>query len=158
MSNIMFVPGSAVGLGDFSGGRPIYDPLTNRANPDFNPALPITAANPQFIRTQFPDNKIPLDRINPVAFQVLQQYVVQPNLRRPDRQLPRHARPASSRTIIQLPRSIASWTNGASLFARYSLSNENGFTPENLPGFGAHHDNRVQNLSVTLVNPARNVC
>ena len=79
MSGIMFVPGTAVRLGDFSGGKPIYDPLTNRANPAFNPALPITAANPQFIRTQFPDNKIPLDRINPIARQVLQKYVVQPN-------------------------------------------------------------------------------
>src|SRR4029450_7015282 len=65
MSNIMFVPGTAVRLGDFGGGRPIYDPLTNRANPDFNPALPTSGANPQLIRTHFPHNKIPMDLINP---------------------------------------------------------------------------------------------
>ena len=45
------------------------------------------------------------------------------------------------------------WSNGTSLFGRYSLSDETGFTPENLPGFGAYHDNRVHNLTVTLLNP-----
>ena len=152
MSNIMFVPGSAVRLGDFSGGTPIYDPATNRANPTFNPALPISAANPQFIRTQFPDNKIPLDRINPIALAVLQKHVVQPNRDDPtDNYLDTRAQELKNDAVnMRLDRS---WTNGISLFARYSLSNEQGFTPENLPGFGAHHDNRVQNLSVTLVNP-----
>ena len=40
---------------------PIYDPLTNRPNPAFNPALPVSPANPQFIRDQFPGNKIPAE-------------------------------------------------------------------------------------------------
>jgi hypothetical protein len=48
-----------------------------------------------------------------------------------------------------------SWKNGTSVFARYSLSNEDGFTPENLPGFGANHDNRVQNLTLTGIKPFR---
>jgi outer membrane receptor protein involved in Fe transport len=153
MSNIMFVPGSAVRLGDFSGRAPVYDPLTNRANPAFNPALPITAANPQFIRTQFPDNQIPLDRINPIARQVLQQHVVQPNRDDPtDNYLDTRAQELRNDAFnLRLDRS---WTNGTALFGRYSMSDENGFTPENLPGFGAHHDNRVQNLGVTLVNAA----
>jgi hypothetical protein len=152
MSNIMFVPGTAVRLGDFSGGKPIYDPLTNRANPAFNPALPITAANPQFIRTQFPNNTIPLDRINPIARQVLQKYVVQPNRDDPtDNYLDTRAQEMQNDSFnVRVDRS---WTNGTSLFGRYSLSDESGFMPENLPGFGAHHDNRVQNLSVTLLNP-----
>jgi hypothetical protein len=152
MSNIMFVPGSAVRLGDFSGGSPIYDPLTNRANPDFNAALPISAVNPQFIRTQFPGNRIPMDRINPIAFQVLQKYVVQPNLDDPtDNYLDTRAQEFRNDSLnLRLDRS---WTKGTSLFGRYSVSDENGFTPENLPGFGAYHDNRVQNLSVTLLNP-----
>ena len=152
MSNIMFVPGSAVRLGDFSGGKPIYDPLTNRANPDFNPALPISGANPQFLRTQFPGNTIPMDRINPIALQVLQKHVVQPNLDDPtDNYLDTRAQEFQNDSFnLRLDRS---WTQGTSLFARYSLGNENGFTPENLPGFGAFHDNRVQNLSVTLLNP-----
>jgi hypothetical protein len=152
MSHIMFVPGTAVRTGDFSGMAPIYDPLTNRANSAFNPALPISGANPQFIRTQFPGNKIPLDRINPVALQVLQKYVVQPNLDDPtDNYLDTRAQQFKNDVVnVRLDRA---WSNGTSMFGRYSLSNETGFTPENLPGFGAHHDNRVQNLSVSLVNP-----
>lgn len=152
MSSILFVPGMAARLGDFSGGSPIYDPLTNRANPAFNPALPISAANPQFIRTQFPDNTIPLDRINPIARQILQKYVVQPNRDDPtDNYLDTRAQRLHNDAFnVRLDRS---WAKGTSLFGRYSLSNETGFTPENLPGFGAFHRNRVQNLSVTLVNP-----
>ena len=42
-------------------------PADQSGQPAFNPALPISAANPQFIRDQFPDNKIPPNRINPVA-------------------------------------------------------------------------------------------
>jgi hypothetical protein len=79
MSNIMFVPDLAVRTGDFSGMAPIYDPATTRSNPAFNPALPISAANPQFIRDQFPGNRIPASRMNPVALQVLQRFVVAPN-------------------------------------------------------------------------------
>ena len=152
MSNIMFVPGSAARLGDFSGRAPIYDPLTTRTNPAFNASLPISAANPQFVRSQFPGNRIPLDRINPVALKVLQQYVVQPNRDDPtDNYLDTRAQDFQNDSLnFRLDRS---WTNGTSLFGRYSMSNENGFTPQNLPGFGAYHDNRVQNLSVTLLNP-----
>ena len=76
MSNIMFVPDMAVRSGDFSGYAPIYDPLTNRPNPAFNPALPVSPANPQFIRDQFPGNRIPANRINSVSQQVLANYVV----------------------------------------------------------------------------------
>ncbi len=153
MSTIMFVPGSAVRTGDFRGGMPIYDPLTNRANPAFNPALPISAANPQFIRTQFPDNIIPANRINPIASEVLQKYVVQPNRDDPtDNYLDTRAQELRNDGFnVRIDRS---WTNGTSLFGRYSMSDENGFTPENLPGFGAYHDNRVQNLSLSLVSSA----
>src|SRR5215469_10774071 len=44
--------------GDFSGGRPIFDPLSTAINP----------ANPsQFVRTQFPGNAIPANRMSPQA-------------------------------------------------------------------------------------------
>lgn len=44
--------------GDFSGGRPIFDPLTTVVNP----------ANPsQYVRTQFPGNIIPASRMSPQA-------------------------------------------------------------------------------------------
>jgi len=37
---------------------------------------------------------------------------------------------------------------GDSIFARYSFSSEKGFMPQNLPGFGAIHDNLSQNGTV----------
>lgn len=155
MSNIMFVPDNAVRTGDFSGMAPIYDPLTNQANPSFNPALPISASNPQFIRTQFPGNRIPSNRINPVALSVLQRFVVPPNRDDPtDNYLDTRAHEFQNDGYnVRLDRA---WGNGTSMFARYSLSNETGFTPENLPGFGAFHDNRVHNLTTTLLKPASN--
>ena len=151
-SNIMSVPTAALRSGDFSGRQPIYDPLTTRANPDFNAALPISAANPQFIRSQFANNQIPFDRINPVALQVLQRFVVQPNLPGSTNNYldTRAQRLVNDGMNLRLDRA---WDNGMSVFGRYSLSNETGYTPENLPGFGAYHDNRVHNLTVTALNP-----
>src|SRR4030095_5138599 len=37
---------------------------------------------------------------------------------------------------------------GDSLFARYSFSSERGFMPQNLPGFGAIHNNLAQHGSI----------
>ena len=152
MSNIMFVPDMAVRSGDFTGYAPIYDPLTNRANPAFNPALPVSPANPQFIRDQFPGNKIPANRINSVSRDVLAKYVVEPNRDDPtDNYLDTRAHDFENNGYnIRLDRA---WGNGTLLYGRYSLSDETGFTPQNLPGFGAYHDNRVHNLTVTLLNP-----
>ena len=152
MSNIMFVPDMAVRSGDFTGYAPIYDPLTNRANPGFNPALPVSPANPQFIRDQFPGNRIPANRINSVSRDVLAKYVVEPNRDDPtDNYLDTRAHDFENNGYnIRLDRA---WGNGTLLYGRYSLSDETGFTPQNLPGFGAYHDNRVHNLTVTLLKP-----
>ena len=151
-SNIMSVPTAAQRLGDFSSGAPIYDPLTTRANPAFNPALPITAANPQFLRTPFPNNQIPANRINPVAAQVLQRYVLQPNLDGSTNNFldTRDQRFHNDGYNLRLDRT---WGNGTTLFGRYSQSDESGFTPENLPGFGAYHENHVHNFTATLLKP-----
>ena len=46
-----------------------------------------------------------------------------------------------------------SLNGGAALFGRYPVSSERGFTPENLPGFGTDHDNLVQSMNLTLVQP-----
>src|SRR5437879_12441920 len=40
------------------------------------------------------------------------------------------------------------FANGDSLTGRYSLSSENGFMPQNLPGFGSFHDNFSQHGSI----------
>lgn len=151
-SNIMSVPLAPRRLGDFSGETPIYDPLTTRPNPAFDASRPVSPTNPPFIRSQFPNNQIPLDRINPVALQVLQQFVPLANLSgSTNNYLDTRAQDLQNDAFnVRIDRS---WAGGSSVFGRYSLSNERGFTPENLPGFGAFHDNRVQNLTLSIVNP-----
>ncbi len=42
----------------------IFDPRTTTANPQFDPAQPVSAFNPQFIRQPFPGNRIPASRIH----------------------------------------------------------------------------------------------
>ena len=114
--------------------------------------MPVSPANPQFIRDQFPGNRIPANRINSVSQQVLAKYVVQPNRDDPtDNYLDTRAHDFKNNGYnVRLDRT---WGNGTSVFGRYSLSDETGFTPQNLPGFGAYHDNRVHNLTVTLLRP-----
>lgn len=68
-------------LGDFSdlvdnAGNPvlIYDPATTRPNPDYDPQLAIGPGNLQYLRDPFPNNRIPLDRIDPVARRLIDLY------------------------------------------------------------------------------------
>jgi hypothetical protein len=69
---IYTVPTALQKIGDFSQNFDrngnlikIYDPATTRVNP----------ANPsKYIRDQFPDNKIPLGRLNPIAVKLLKFY------------------------------------------------------------------------------------
>lgn len=49
----------------------IYDPLTVSTNPAYNPALPLTATNSQYIQQPFAGNKVPQNRMNPIALNVL---------------------------------------------------------------------------------------
>ena len=67
--------------GDFSGtvdqaGEPliVYDPLTTRSNPAFDPSQPVTLENLQYFRTPFPNNRIDKARLAPVALNALQYY------------------------------------------------------------------------------------
>ncbi len=68
------VPTAQTRAGDFSDFRDasgnlilVYDPLTTRANPNFNSAQGVSATNPQFLRDPFPGNIIPQNRINTVG-------------------------------------------------------------------------------------------
>jgi hypothetical protein len=48
------VPTAREAVGDFSqSGVDIYDPGSTTANPNYNPSLPVSASNPQYIRKQF---------------------------------------------------------------------------------------------------------
>lgn len=50
----------------------IYDPLTVRANPAFDPARAVSLSNLQYLRTPFAGNLVPQGRTNPIALRVLQ--------------------------------------------------------------------------------------
>lgn len=161
-SMIMSVPTEMWRDGDFSGGPPIYDPLTTRPNPNFDPTRPAGPSNPQQIRSQFPGNVIPRDRLNPVALSVLQRFVPLPNIT-DDMGMGMNmggsfnnyldTRAHELRNDQGTVRVDYGWENGSTLFGRYTASKERGFTPENLPGFGANHDNRLQNVTASLVQP-----
>jgi hypothetical protein len=134
-SNIMSVPTAAERTGDFGGSAPIFDPASA--------GLP---------RAQFQNNQIPADRINPIARRVLAELVPLPNLLGGSNNLldTRLQRLSSDQGNLRLDHILA---GGTSLFGRYSVSAERGYTPQNLPGFGAFHDNRVQNLTLAAIQP-----
>jgi len=162
--------------GDFSmSGVTIYNPFSSHPNPTFDPTRPISPSNPQIIRDPFMNNMIPTNLINPAAKLVLQKYTPRPNVdmgmngcgmtmmgtptvvgagvdcnNYTDVRNERHVTDQGTFRIDQvLPR-------GDSLAARYSVSGEHGFMPQNLPGFGALHDNLAQQGSVAwtrIINP-----
>jgi Carboxypeptidase regulatory-like domain len=157
------VPTPAEVAGDFSmSGVTIYDPSKTVTNPNYNPSLPVSAQNPQFTRQAFPDNKIPIDRMNSVAVTMLKLYTPQPNLM---------MGMGSGTTMMGQPTVVGSGNDfnnyldvrnevhntdqgtirldhqlsaSDTAFARYSAGGEHGFMPENLPGFGYFHDNLSQ--------------
>jgi hypothetical protein len=45
----------------------IYDPLTTRPNPTFDPTKAVSLTNPQYLRDPFPENKIPANRMDPLS-------------------------------------------------------------------------------------------
>ncbi len=69
-SGLSRVPTQAQRDGDFTGFPTIYDPATTRRNP--------ANAN-QFLRDPFPNNRIPANRINPLAARYLKDLMPLPN-------------------------------------------------------------------------------
>jgi hypothetical protein len=75
------IPTVAQGFGDYSdvvddagNPLPIYDPASTRPNPAYDPAQPVSAGNLQFIRDPFPNNRLPADRLDPVALKAITFY------------------------------------------------------------------------------------
>lgn len=159
------VPTAAEVGGDFSqSGVDIYDPNTTAPNPGYNPALPVSKTNPQYVRQQFEyqgkKNVIPPDRLTQAASVMLTKYTPQPNTMN-----------MGGMTMMGQPTVVGagndannyldaekerfnddqgtyrvdhSFANGDSVFARYSAGSEVGFMPWGLPGFGMMHDNFSQ--------------
>ena len=153
--------------GDFSmSGATIYNPFSSHPNPAFDPTKPIGPTNPQVIRDPFQGNVIPQNLIDPKAAQFLRQYIPRPNMDM--------GMNGCGMTMMGVPTVVGAGvdcnnyldvrnehhvTDQAtirfdqtlkrdSLFGRYSFSKESAFMPQNLPGFGAIHDNLSQNASI----------
>jgi hypothetical protein len=80
-SSLHTVPTAAERQGDFSqtvdsAGHPlpIYDPAATTPNPAYNPDLPVSPINLEYLRSTFPDNVIPASRLSPQAVQLLSLY------------------------------------------------------------------------------------
>src|SRR5258707_1046051 len=154
--------------GDFSmSGATICKPFSSHPNPTFNSSKPVSPSNPQVIRDPFPGNVIPQNLIDKKALIFLSQYVPRPNMdmgmngcRMTIMGAPLvvgagadcnnflDVRNEHHRTDQATIRFDQNFKRGDSLFARYSFSSEKGFMPQNLPGFGAIHNNLSQNGTI----------
>ena len=162
-------------------GATIYNPFSSHPNPNFDPTKPVGPSNPQIIRDEFAGGVIPQHLIDPKAQLFLRKYVPRPNLEMGmmgcgmtmmgaptvvgagmdcNNYLDvRNAHHVTDQATIRLDHTLK---DGDSLFFRYSFNSERGFTPQNLPGFGANHDNLAQHgmvgwtkiISPNLVNIA----
>jgi hypothetical protein len=161
------VPTAAEDSGDFSqSGVNIYDPATTAPNPGYNSSLPVSKANPQYIRQQFQYNGvlnvIPPGRLaqSQAATIMLNKYTPQPNTMNMGGSTmmgqptvigagndannyldTRKERMTDDQGTVRVDHSFA---NGDTAFIRYSVASEYGFMPEGLPGFGLYHDNFSQ--------------
>jgi hypothetical protein len=159
------VPTAAEDSGDFSqSGVDIYDPSSTAPNPSYNPSLPASPSNPQFIRQQFSYNGalnvIPPSRLTKAASIMLNQYTPQPNtmdmggmtmMGQPtvigagnDANNYLDARKEQMTDDQGTIRVDHNFGNGDLAFFRYSGAGEFGFMPEGLPGFGFYHDDLSQ--------------
>ncbi|HEV2486906.1 MAG TPA: carboxypeptidase regulatory-like domain-containing protein [Terracidiphilus sp.] len=159
------VPTRIEDTGDFSqSGVNIYDPNTTTTNPGYNPSLPVSLSNPQYIRQQFVyngvNNVIPPGRLTQAASIMLNKYTPLPNTMNMGSSTmmgqptvigagndannyldTRKERMTDNQGSVRVDHSFAS---GDTAFFRYSAANQYGFMPEGLPGFGFNHDNLSQ--------------
>ncbi len=165
ISMVDTVPTAAESSGDFSqSGVNVYDPTTTQPNPGYNPSLPASKANPQYIRQQFQYNGvlnvIPPGRLTQAASIMLNQYTPQPNTMNMGGMTMmgqptvvgagndannyldmRKQRMNNDQGTIRIDHSFSS---GDTAFFRYSGAGEFGFMPLGLPGFGFYHDDLSQ--------------
>jgi len=161
-AQVLTVPTRAEILGDFSNsGLKIYDPTTAAANPNYNPALPVGPSNYPYTRAQFAKNQIPSARINQKLQAFLLSVLPAPNMMMDgmgaDANNYLDVRNQTQFNNQGTVRVDHNFTNGDTLFGRYTMGQENGFSPsngntsttENLPGFGSPFDNRSQQAVIS---------
>ncbi len=134
------VPTAAQLNGDFSGQRPIYDPLSTIPNP----ASPTT-----YIRTQFPGNVIPVTRLSPQALYFKSLFPV------PNNGTNRYAySPALSLDTDKFDIKVSPrLTEKDSLVSRYSYADNTETDPAAYPGLGNYPlHSRAQNLGLSYLH------
>jgi hypothetical protein len=165
MAMVDTVPTAAEVSGDFSqSGVDIYDPASTTPNPSFNPSLPASKSNPQYIRQQFTylgeKNVIPPSELTKAASIMLSKYTPLPNTMNMGGSTmmgqptvigagndannyldTRKERMTDDQGTMRVDHNFA---NGDTAFFRYSAGSEYGFMPEGLPGFGLYHDNLAE--------------
>jgi hypothetical protein len=159
------VPTPDEARGDFSqSGVAIFNPSSSHANPGYDPAKPVSPANPQVLRDPFPGNVIPIQLLNPAAARMVQKYVPEPNSMGDMMGMTMMGAPTvfgtnqDSNNFLDVRdmhhtnnqgtvRVDRVFNESNTLNLRYSVSKEDGFMPQNLPGFGFFHDNAAQNVS-----------
>jgi Carboxypeptidase regulatory-like domain len=147
--------------GDFSmSNARIFDPTTAVANPNYDPTKPTGPNNFPYTRSQFPNNQIPLNRINSQLEAFLMQNLPMPNMTMGsgvdsnnylDIRNERHSEDQGTVRVDHI------FQNNHTVLGRYSVSAEHGFSPssgitsttENLPGFGVNFDNLSQQAVAT---------
>ena len=165
------VPTTREDAGDFSqSGVNIYDPNSTVTNPNYNPSIPISTSNPEYLRQQFygysvadgisEKNVIPSTELTKAASIMLNKYTPPPNTMNMGSSTmmgqptvigagndannyldTRKERMTDDQGTVRVDHSFA---NGDTAFFRYSAASEYGFMPEGLPGFGLYHDNFSQ--------------
>ena len=166
MTMVDTVPTPEEAGGDFSqSGVAIYNPFSSHPNPGYDPSRPVSPSNPQVIRDPFPGNVIPAKLLNASALRMAQNYLPQPNAMDMGLTMTMMGTPTvfgtnqDSNNYLDVRNVHHSNNQGTvrvdrmfgqsdTLNIRYSLSKEDGFMPQNLPGFGFYHDNMSQNGSV----------
>lgn len=164
MTSVSTVPTDMEAMGDFSeSGLNIFNPYSSHTNPNYDPSRPVSAKNPKVLRDAFPGNVIPESLLQRAPSIMLNKYTPRPNsdgmmnmsmMGTPgvvgagqdsnnylDNRLQRLDNDQGSVRVDRI------FSAGDNVFARYSVSGENGFTPQGLPGFGALHDNMAQHLA-----------
>ncbi len=162
------VPTAAERDGDFSmSGQTIYNPFSSSPNPKYNAAQPVSPSNPKIIRAPFSGDVIPPSMISSVASGAL-KLIPLPNLgpsAGSDMGMGMGSASAGldSNNYLDVRTATQPWDQGTirldrnfgegdSLFGRYSIEHESGFTPAFLPGFGLFDDNMAQNLTVSYTH------
>jgi hypothetical protein len=159
------VPTQEESAGDFSNsGATIYNPFSSHPNPGYDPTRPVSPSNPQVIRDPFPGNIIPAQYLNHSALRMAQGYLPLPNTMDMGSMTMmgtptvfgtnmdsnnyldvRNMHHDNKQGTVRVDRMIGA---ADTLDIRYSISKEDGFMPENLPGFGFDHDNQSQNGAI----------